>query len=68
MPTPTEFFYWRYTADDGKRRTTTWKMNRARALETLKDPEPVESSREVRNLPDNPSEHHLTSGFMNRGR
>lgn len=66
MPTPTEFFFWRYTDELGKRRTTTWRMDRARAMATLKDPEPVESSREVRNLPDNPGEHHLTSGFMNR--
>ena len=61
MPTPTEFFLWRYTDDDGKRRTTTWRMDRVRALATLKDPEPVESSREVRNLPDGPDEYAHTS-------
>ena len=66
MPTPTEYWNWKFTDDTGKRRTTRWKLKRVDALATLKDPEPVEHTREVRNLPDNTSEHHLTSAFMKK--
>ena len=64
MPTTTEFWNWRHTDDAGKRRTTRWKLTRANALATLRDPEPDDSTREVRNLPSSHDEWDLTSDFL----
>ena len=51
MPIDTEFFRW-YILDEvtGKRRLTTYKMDRKTALERFPDAEPYEPSREVRGV------------------
>ena len=51
MPIETEFFRW-YITDEvtGKRRLTTYKMDRKTALERFPDAEPFEPSREVRDV------------------
>lgn len=69
MPTPTEFWNWTHTdPKTGKRRTTRWKMQRAHAEASLIDPEPVEHTREVRMLPSEPSEQHMTGAFLHAPR
>ena len=53
MHTPTEFFLW-WIVDErtGKRRRTTYKMQRADAEERFPGAEPDLQTREVRNLPE----------------
>lgn len=65
MPTPTEYWRWTFTDESGKRRTTSYWMQLSQAVKVLKDPEPVEGTRQVRLLPNGPDEHHLTSAFLN---
>jgi hypothetical protein len=65
MTTPTEYWRWTFTDEFGNRRDTSYWMNRNNAVKVLKDPVPVEGTRQMRLLPDGPDEHHLTSGFMN---
>lgn len=64
--TPTEFWLWEHTDAQGRRRKTTWKMTRVDAMARLKDATPVEQSREVRHLPANQQEWHMTGAFRNQ--
>lgn len=64
VTTPTEYWFWRHTDERGRRRTTRYRLTRAEALASLRDPEPVESSREVRNLPDTPGEYQTPGDFL----
>jgi hypothetical protein len=51
MPIETEFFRWWITDEvTGKRRKTSYRMDRAPSLERYPDAEPDPSSREVRQV------------------
>lgn len=57
---PTPFYLWWITDERGRRRRTTYRMTEAEARERHPGAEPVEGSREIRNLPESVDEHEYT--------
>jgi hypothetical protein len=52
-----EFWRWAYTdPETGARKRTTYRMSREDAEQRFPGAEPIEGTREVRNLPDGPEE------------
>ena len=64
----TEFFLWLITDErTGKRRRTRHRMTREYALAEYPGAEPDPSTREIRDLPESPEEHHLTGSWLRKG-